>query len=51
MHAKDTADLPADIAELVLIEPPNGQAAWLRPASAEAGPPRPLSPDCASGHR
>jgi hypothetical protein len=33
MHSKDTNDLPADIAELVLTELPNGQCAWLRPAS------------------
>jgi hypothetical protein len=32
MHPKNNADLPADIAELVYTELPNGQGAWLRPA-------------------
>jgi hypothetical protein len=32
MHSKNNnADLPTDLAELVLVELPNGQAAWLRP--------------------
>jgi hypothetical protein len=38
MHAKDSANLPADIAELVLTELPNGQCAWLRPTAIEPGP-------------
>jgi hypothetical protein len=32
MHTHNSADLPADIAELVYTELPNGQGAWLRPA-------------------
>src|SRR5205085_1640275 len=31
MQEKSNAELPADIAELVLVELPNGQAAWLKP--------------------
>jgi hypothetical protein len=33
MHPKNNANLPADLGDLVLTELPNGQCAWLRPAS------------------